>query len=171
MEALNLRITHRAAQDCNPAETIIEIGKAADPALFPGDMEAFAAGQCVGADLILEANALEAAPALEWSTTLCNAERVNHAAAEKACAALGEGWRLPTRVELLSLVDDTRSDPAIDTARFPDTKSGAYWTSTVHASVSSCAWFVDFLDGGAYNYRRDYDNAFVRAVRASPAGQ
>jgi hypothetical protein len=29
-------------------------------------------------------------------------------------------WRLPTRVELLTLVDDTKWNPAIDTEKFPD---------------------------------------------------
>ncbi len=111
------------------------------------------------------------APQLEWSATLCDAKRVNHAAAEKACAAHGEGWRLPTRAELLSLVDDTRSDPAIDTTRFPDTQSGAYWTSTPLASGSSCAWIVHFNYGYADGYHRGSGYAFVRAVRASSAGQ
>ncbi len=108
-------------------------------------------------------------PALEWSDTLCNGERVDHAAAEKAAAEWG--GRLPTRAKLLSLVDDTRCDPAIDTDRLPDTKSAAYWTSTELASDSSYAWIVDFYGGGADFYRRDYDDAFVRAVRSVPAGQ
>jgi hypothetical protein len=108
---------------------------------------------------------------LKWSDTLCNGERVNFKKAEKACAALGEGWRLPTRAELLSLVDDTRSDPAIDTARFNDTKSGAYWTGTPLASVSSFAWIVNFVNGNASGFHRDFSGAFVRAVRCVPAGQ
>ncbi len=125
-------------------------------------------------DMLHAIDALRVAPvaaSLEWSNTLCNGERVTHKKAEKACAALGEGWRLPTRVELLSLVDDTRADPAIDTERFPDTKSAAYWTSTPFASDSSYAWFVSFYDGYANDLRRDYDDAFVRAVRSVPAGQ
>jgi hypothetical protein len=108
---------------------------------------------------------------LEWSATLCNGERVNHAKAEAACSALGEGWRLPTRVELLSLVDDTRTEPAIDVSRFPDTKSGAYWTSTLYASGSSYAWVVNFGYGLADYGRRGNGYAFVRAVRSVPAGQ
>ena len=103
---------------------------------------------------------------LEWSPTLCNGERVNYATAEKACAALGEGWRLPTRMELESILDLTRHEPAIDTTRFPDTKSGAYWTSTPCAWSSGCAWIVDFSNGYANYYRRGHDSAFVRAVRS-----
>lgn len=39
------------------------------------------------------AQAVVAMPQLEWSQTLCNGERVTYAAAEKAIAELGEGWR------------------------------------------------------------------------------
>jgi hypothetical protein len=109
--------------------------------------------------------------ALEWSDTLCNGERVNYAKAEQACAALGEGWRLPTRMELESILDLARHEPAIDTNRFPDTQSGAYWTSTPCAWSSDFAWVVHFYDGYAYYCHRDSYDAFVRAVRSVPAGQ
>jgi hypothetical protein len=48
---------------------------------------------------------------IEWSPTLRDGKRVNFADAEKACSALGEGWRLPTRMELESILDLTRHDP------------------------------------------------------------
>jgi hypothetical protein len=118
-----------------------------------------------------ESPATAAAPTLEWSPTLCNGERVSYAEAEKACAALGEGWRLPTRMELESILDLTRHDPAVDTSRFPDTKSGWYWSSTPCAWSSVYAWFVSFYYGGAFNFHRGLDGAFVRAVRGVPAGQ
>jgi hypothetical protein len=112
------------------------------------------------------------APAkLEWSGTLCDGEEVTYAKAEAACAALGEGWRLPTRQELESILDLSRYNPAIDTERFPDTKSGWYWTSTPCAWSSARAWCVDFGYGYVGDYLRDDYLAFVRAVRAVAAGQ
>jgi hypothetical protein len=110
---------------------------------------------------------------LRWSRTLTDtdgdAERLNFAAAEKACAALGDGWRLPTRRELASLIDDTRHEPAIDVEAFPDTKPNYYWTSTPAAwSPSSPAWLVGFGYGYAGGNHRDGD-AFVRAVRSVSA--
>ncbi len=39
-------------------------------------------------------------------------------------------WRLPTEIELLSLVDYTKSKPAIDPTSFPNTPAGAFWSST-----------------------------------------
>ena len=109
-------------------------------------------------------------PILEWSTTLCEGKAVDYATAEKACAALGDGWRLPSRMELESILDLTRHDPAVDTARFPDTKSTWYWTGTPCAWSSGSAWVVHFLNGYAYNYDRS-NRACVRAVRAVSAGQ
>jgi hypothetical protein len=120
---------------------------------------------------LADAEIASAATELEWSNTLCDGERVTHAKAEKACAALGEGWRLPTRMELESILDLTRHEPAIDTDRFPDTQSGAYWTSTPCAWSSDYAWFVNFADGNADSYHRGSYDAFVRAVRSVPAGQ
>lgn len=100
--------------------------------------------------------------------------RVNFAAAEKACADLTTGghsdWRLPTREELESILDLTRSDPAIDPVF--SCESAWYWTSTPYASSSAYAWSVYFNNGNVNNLNRDNNNAFVRAVRGpSPAGQ
>ena len=76
-------------------------------------------------------------------------------------------WRLPTRKELLTLVDDTRAGPAIDTAFFPDCKSDWYWTSTPYASSpSGCAWVVNFNNGYSSWYGQGGEG-FVRAVRSS----
>ena len=108
---------------------------------------------------------------LEWSPTLGNGQRMTYAEAKKAVADLGEGWRLPSIQELLSIVDYTRCDPAIDTERFPETKSGAYWTSTPCAWAPRAAWVVYFDLGYSLYSNRGYNVAFVRAVRSLPAGQ
>jgi hypothetical protein len=98
------------------------------------------------------------------------AKEVNHEAAEKAVAELGEGWRLPTVEELFALADRTRQEPAIDTDAFPDTESDWYWTSTPTAWSSAAVWVVGFDLGNSYGAHRDYD-ACVRAVRSVPSGQ
>jgi len=112
---------------------------------------------------------------LIWARTYAvngEAKRMDHAAAVKQAAELGDHWRLPTRTELLTLVDDTTYEPAIDKAAFPDTPSEWFWTSTPVAwDPSSTAWIVYFYNSLA-GVGRHGNEAFVRAVRvASPPNQ
>ena len=97
---------------------------------------------------------------------------MSQADCEKACANLQllgyDDWRLPTRVELAALVDDTRHEPAIDTALFPGVLSRWHWTSTPCAWSSASAWFVHFGLGLVYDLHRS-SNGFALAVRR--AGQ
>jgi hypothetical protein len=79
------------------------------------------------------------------------------------------GWRLPTRAELLSLLDRTRSDPAIDPAAFPRTPSTSFWSSTPFTGgalegIPNGVVQVNFTDG-ASGYQNGNDAAKVRCVR------
>lgn len=105
---------------------------------------------------------------LMWSRKNVGAKRLNWEAAKKACAEAGEGghddWRLPTIQELLTIVDYSKSAPAIDSAF--QCESSWYWTSTAAASSpSGCAWVVDFYYGTS-DWSGQDDGACVRAVRA-----
>ena len=60
------------------------------------------------------------------------------------------GWRVPTRIELASIVDYTKLEPTIDTAVFPGTPSESFWSSSLYASDSSGAWYVNFVVGDVY---------------------
>lgn len=102
---------------------------------------------------------------LDWSHTLIEGEAVTLEDAEQAVTELGEGWRLPTRAELESLLDLSRHDPAIDTEKYPDTQSRYYWTCTPCAWNSAARWVVNFSNGLVHG-RRHY-NACVRAVRST----
>jgi hypothetical protein len=105
---------------------------------------------------------------LMWSRGPLNAKGLD----QRDCEMLASGctlggysdWHLPTREELVTLVDDTRHDPAIDTDAFPGVTGGWYWTSTPTAWSASVAWFVDFGHGGVYYGRRD-GKGFALAVR------
>ena len=75
------------------------------------------------------------------------------------------GWRLPTRRELLSIVHNGTSNPAIDGSYFPGTHSTYYWTSDTYAPNPSVARIVYFVNGGT---DADYETGtgFVRLVRS-----
>jgi hypothetical protein len=72
------------------------------------------------------------------------------------------GWRLPSLVELKSILDSSRTSPAIDTLVFPETPSAYFWTNEIE--LSSTAWGVDFNLGGTASVLRAFNN-HVRLVR------
>jgi hypothetical protein len=132
------------------------------------------AGQSLPADATAWAAVHDTTTGLIWSAETIGGKRLKHAKAKAACEKLvlagATDWQLPTRTQLLTLVDDTRHEPAIDTAFFPKTESAWYWTSTPCAwRPGSAAWCV-FFSSGHVNFNFRDDECFVRAVRvASPA--
>ena len=75
-----------------------------------------------------------------------------------------DDWRIPTEEELLSLVDQTVCNPAIDKTVFPNTPSSAFWSASADAGDSDYAWYVHFYDGYAGYYDKD-DPFQVRMCR------
>ncbi|WP_157694158.1 DUF1566 domain-containing protein, partial [Hydrogenophaga crassostreae] len=80
-------------------------------------------------------------------------------------------WRLPTRQELLNLIDyGSTTAPAIKVSWFFNTASNRYWSVELNSIDSSRAWYVNFLKGETYSEPRSNANA-VRLVRgSSPSG-
>jgi hypothetical protein len=54
------------------------------------------------------------------------------------------GFRLPSRIELLTLVDYGRAAPAIDVVAFPSAFPSGYWSSTAAGGLQ---WSIDFAAG------------------------
>lgn len=84
-------------------------------------------------------------------------------------------WRLPTVLELQTLVDDSIDNqggavPSLDPTAFDDPdQNGIYWSSTPHLDPSSLQWFtVDFglsRPGGYVLYQSEDSPNRVRCVR------
>jgi len=74
-------------------------------------------------------------------------------------------WRLPTEDELISLVDYSKSDPAINTSIFPTESASYFWSASAYAGYSGNAWDVNFYVGLAY-YSYKSSSYQVRLVRA-----
>jgi hypothetical protein len=75
-------------------------------------------------------------------------------------------WRLPDIMELLSLTDDTRYYPAIDTDFFPDCQSSDYWSATTDAVITDYAWFVGFYFGYVNDGNKTANSYYVRCCRS-----
>lgn len=95
----------------------------------------------------------------------CNSDA--YVAAVNAAGLCGQtsGWRLPTERELLSIVHYGASNPAIDTAYFPNTPSYYYWTSDQYPPAPAYAWVVSFYNGDSGGIGKASAN-HVRLVRS-----
>jgi len=56
-------------------------------------------------------------------------------------------WRLPTAIELASIVDESQQKPAIDRTAFPNTPNEWHWSSSSFVGASVSAWEINFETG------------------------
>ncbi|MFZ4580095.1 MAG: DUF1566 domain-containing protein [Myxococcota bacterium] len=106
---------------------------------------------------------------LTWQRDLTISGKRSWAGATSFCAGLnlnGPGWRLPTTVELLSIVDRGQMGPAVDKTAFPYTASEWFWTST-KVPGSDNVWYIDFT-AGSTGIRAPGFEYQVRCVRDTP---
>ena len=73
-------------------------------------------------------------------------------------------WRLPTRLELLSITDKRKYNPTIKKA-FKNVSSRYYWSRSSYV-ISGLAWIVDFKYGNDDYYNKSFEY-LVRCVRDS----
>ena len=83
---------------------------------------------------------------------------------------LADGWRLPTKNELASLLWDDKAAKAAYLEKFGSKNHNKYlanwfWSSSADAGNSDGAWSVSFSSGGVYYYYKDFDGGQVRLVR------
>jgi hypothetical protein len=113
---------------------------------------------------------------LAWQRELGVEERaLDFRGAEGHCKALRLGgfddWHLPSRIELVSLVDFTRMVPAVDADAFPGTQ-GNFWTASPGARAGDPrrAWRVSFAVGASSIGSGDVSSSArcVRTARAAP---
>jgi hypothetical protein len=107
------------------------------------------------------AGVTDTATGLVWQPMTGSMQRLS--AAVDYCA--DAGWRLPTLIELESIVDYTRSNPAIDTSVFPATPSVRFWTATPLLVPSGNQWTVDFTNGQTGGLSATTSSYWVRCVR------
>jgi hypothetical protein len=85
---------------------------------------------------------------LLWNTATNN-NIATFAAATAYCSSLGGAWRLPTRIELVTLLDTTRPTSPYVSPAFSSVKALLYYTSSYARPVTGTItyWYVDFIGG------------------------
>ncbi|MEW5855726.1 MAG: DUF1566 domain-containing protein [Myxococcota bacterium] len=62
-----------------------------------------------------------------------------------------DDWRLPTMIELVSIVSFDVYEPAINTTAFPATPLDYFWSATHYTNSQLKAWTLHFKFGFTYN--------------------
>ena len=79
-------------------------------------------------------------------------------------------WRLPSEDELISLVDYTKSSPAINTTFFLNEPNATVWSDSAYASYPTYKWNVQYSSGYASgSFRGAGSNVFMVRVGQPPA--
>jgi len=104
---------------------------------------------------------------LTWEGTVEPNAQYTQTQAIRHCDDMGGGWRLPTRLELVSLVDFTiaKPGPTIN-AIFKNTPAQRFWTSSHFACDPNQAYYIGFDYGSTHpvNINNPY---WVRCVRGT----
>jgi hypothetical protein len=91
---------------------------------------------------------------MRWDGKACAGKLLKYSyagAKDKAmdtARADGKAWRIPTREELVALVDmKQKKKPRIDTQAFPQTPGALYWASRTGSTDNLNVWLVNFSNG------------------------
>lgn len=75
-----------------------------------------------------------------------------------------DDWRLPSKNELLFIVDYSKSLPAIRDV-FKNTNNNYYWSSTTSIVNTADAIYIDFQGGSTGRYGKSNPYFYARCVR------
>src|SRR5262249_10292290 len=96
--------------------------------------------------LMWERTVTSSSPTLNWADA--------HFRCQQLALAGFEDWRLPSRIELISLDDLGHFSPPIDPAAFPGTPTEPFWTSSLYAFDINRAWTI-VITGAPYPFDKN----------------
>jgi hypothetical protein len=77
----------------------------------------------------------------------------------------GGGWHLPSLKELLTIVDSSLHEPALNRGTFPFVQNARFWSGSDFLDGRERAYQVDFEKGGSWTEGDYSDKHFVRCAR------
>ncbi len=87
---------------------------------------------------------------LYWNLASSSTDLPTVESAATYCTGLGPGWRVPTRIELVTLLDSTHAAPMVSPALAAGVASARYWTASYVRPIAATGlayWMVDFANG------------------------
>ncbi len=105
-----------------------------------------------------------------WDGATCSGDASTYIWQQALTAAESHGfggsgaWRLPNIKELVSIVEISCYDPAINQTIFPLTPSGKFWAASPDTRNGAYAWYVGFNYGHDYSGDKN-DSRYIRLVR------
>jgi hypothetical protein len=100
-----------------------------------------------------------------WANALVQADGLANGSCSLADGSVAGDWRLPNMNELESLVDASKSSPALPAGHpFTNVQSYYYWSSTTYAPNTAGAWNVHMNVGFVVIYYKS-DSYYVWPVR------
>jgi len=97
---------------------------------------------------------------LRWAAAVSTL--VNWGQAFEYCGNLGPDWRLPSLMELQTLIDE--AEGGVDQTAFPDTPADFYWTSSAFGGTPDQFYFVSIGIGNTW-WLRSTEMHLARCVR------
>lgn len=107
--------------------------------------------------------AVDSLTGLMWQRHASSNQRTWQQATDDCEALVLDGycdWRLPSRIELLSIVKFTTSSPTLDASVFPNTPADGFWTSSTFVGTNAAK--TVYFDDGRVGVE---DASFARYVR------
>ncbi len=75
-------------------------------------------------------------------------------------------WRLPNVLELISIINFSKDNPAIDDPPFLNSISLNYWSSTTYNSMTTVAWTISLTYGNISSELKTNSTSGLRCVRS-----